>query len=163
MTTSMTVEFDRTTACERYKPLVNSTVATLRVARDMREDAQQEGMIGLLKAYDRFNPAMSVDFSVFARPYVRGAIIRGIFGPAMVVRTVPVGDVNDLAELQDPDPDPESGYIEKMMLKEWLDSLAPKDGWLIWRRFWQGATSTEIAGERQQILIGRAVVSLGAN
>jgi RNA polymerase sigma factor (sigma-70 family) len=173
MATSLTCDFDRTTVCEQFKPLVNSTVNKLNVAPEMREDAEQEGMIGLLKAYDRYDPDSPVHFSVYARPYVKGAIIRGIFGQPMDLDLVPVGDSHDLALIEDPDPDPEARYIESLMLREWLDSLAPKDGWLIWRRFWQGATSAEIAGElshtahwvneRQQILIGRAAAFLGAN
>lgn len=39
------------------------------------EDLEQIGMMGCLKAVERFDPTKGVDFSSFAVPYIRGAIM----------------------------------------------------------------------------------------
>jgi RNA polymerase sigma factor (sigma-70 family) len=39
-----------------------------------REDLRQEGIIGLMKAIEKFDPHQGVPFKSFARPYIRGAI-----------------------------------------------------------------------------------------
>ncbi len=90
-----------------------------------------------------------------------------------VVEAVSVGDIHDLSLLERPEPSPEATYIENVLLREWLDSLAPKDGWIILRRFWQDATTAEIAAElshtdhwvneRQRILLARAAAFMGDN
>jgi len=38
------------------------------------EDLKQDGVIGLIKAIQRFDPSLGVKFKYFANPYVRGAI-----------------------------------------------------------------------------------------
>jgi RNA polymerase sigma factor (sigma-70 family) len=38
------------------------------------EDLKQEGMIGLMKAVERFDPSQGVKFKFFASPFIRGAI-----------------------------------------------------------------------------------------
>lgn len=38
------------------------------------EDLKQEGMIGLMKAVERFDPSHGAKFKSFARPFIRGAI-----------------------------------------------------------------------------------------
>lgn len=38
------------------------------------EDLKQEGMIGLMRAVQRFDPSQGVKFKFFARPFIRGAI-----------------------------------------------------------------------------------------
>ena len=38
------------------------------------EDLKQEGVIGLIKAIDRFDPSRGVEFKAFARSVIRGAI-----------------------------------------------------------------------------------------
>jgi RNA polymerase sigma factor (sigma-70 family) len=197
----MTCDFDRTTVCERFKPLVRRTISSLMVTRNMREDAEQQGMIGLLNAYDRYDATLSVNFSVFARPYVKGAILRGIYAKdkeitfesrgtsseveqfclrpstdisGKVLELTP--DMNEVFRLRCPTPQPvEAGAdaSEVATVHRWLDSLAPKDAWLIWRRFWQGGSSAEIAtelshsvhwvNERQRILLTRAADFIGAH
>jgi RNA polymerase sigma factor (sigma-70 family) len=61
----------------RYKStLVKFWVRKIRVSAAWADwkDLMQEGMIGLMKAVDRFEPERGYEFSTFARPYVFGAI-----------------------------------------------------------------------------------------
>ena len=166
------VDFDRTTVCERFTPLVKKTISGLNIPQALREDAEQEGMIGLLKAFDRYDTQSPVHFSLFARPYVRGAIIRGVMPRDNALPTTPVGDAVDLDVLGREPVDQTIDVIENVELLAWLDSLAPTDSWLVWSLYWQGATSIEVASdlnrtvhwvnERHRILIGRAQSILGA-
>jgi RNA polymerase sigma factor (sigma-70 family) len=177
MASSSVCDLDRTTACEQFQPLVARTVKSLQVDPRLREDANQEGMIGLLNAFDHFDPDKGVHFSVFARSYIKGAIGRGIFGTTPTAE-VPVGDSVDLSLLDEDGGggkslgDPETALMESLALRDWLDSLAPKDSWLIWRRYWQGVTTAEIAvelkatvhwvNERHRILLSRGRQTLMA-
>ena len=40
------------------------------------QDLEQEGVIGLIKAVERFDPSKGVAFSSFATPYISGAILQ---------------------------------------------------------------------------------------
>jgi RNA polymerase sigma factor (sigma-70 family) len=179
---AISCDIDRANVCMRFKPLVTRTISNLNVDSRFRKDAEQEGMVGLLNAFDRYDASRGVHFSVFARPYVKGAIVRGIFRTSPTVDLVPVGDTLDLALIDgsrgqdrhggEPlgDPDPEVTLIENLALRDWLDSLDPRDGWLVWRRYWQGATSAEIGAEltatihwvneRHRVLIARGQLAL---
>ncbi|HEY3135453.1 MAG TPA: sigma-70 family RNA polymerase sigma factor [Blastocatellia bacterium] len=59
-----------------YLPLVD--LLAKRVARSAGwanlEDLKQDGVIGLMKAITKFDPSRGVDFKIFAKPYIRGAI-----------------------------------------------------------------------------------------
>jgi RNA polymerase sigma factor (sigma-70 family) len=58
-----------------YLPLVD--LLAKRIARSTGanwEDLRQDGVLGLIKAIDRFDPSRNVPFSAFAKIYIRGAI-----------------------------------------------------------------------------------------
>jgi RNA polymerase sigma-B factor len=60
-----------------------------RAARQCAEpyaDLEQIGMIGLLRAIDRFDPTKGVSFSSFAVPYIRGEILHFLRDHATVVK-----------------------------------------------------------------------------
>ena len=40
------------------------------------EDLASEGMIGLMQAYDRYDPTKNDEFLIFARPYIQGHMLR---------------------------------------------------------------------------------------
>ena len=81
---------------ESYWPLVKSIVSDLcrRMSTDARsslgmgmenlggqpsrEDLWQEGMLGLIAALDRFDPARGVNFAHFARLKIRGAVLDAV-------------------------------------------------------------------------------------
>jgi|ERR1035441_2599373 RNA polymerase sigma factor (sigma-70 family) len=166
-------EIDRTKVCERYQPLVLSIVKKLKIVPSSQDDAEQEGMVGLLEAYDHYDFTSPVRFGVFARPYVKGSIIRGVFPKSKEVRSTPRGDIFDLELIHNRHVvDLTDDVVEKMALRAWIDSLEPDDIWLIERRHWHGAASENIArelgrtvhwvNERHRILIRRAQVVLGA-
>lgn len=62
----------------RYSPLVRIYARTYFLAGGDSEDLIQEGMIGLLSAIRRFDPAMSVSFKTYAEQCVRNRIISAI-------------------------------------------------------------------------------------
>lgn len=69
------------------------------------EDLVSEGMIGLMQAYDRYDPSKNNEFLIFARPYIQGYMLKLMRKPQGA--TVPHGIVelgwsitrNDLYEL----------------------------------------------------------------
>lgn len=67
----------RDAVVEQYAGLVNQHAN--RLARDdyhLREDLKQEGYIGLLKAYDRYDIDAGNKFMTYAVQYVRGYMLR---------------------------------------------------------------------------------------
>ncbi len=61
----------------KYLPLANSIARRLdRGQRVPLEDLQQMAAIGLLKALDRYDPALGAAFSTFAVPTIQGEILR---------------------------------------------------------------------------------------
>ncbi|MFJ7905371.1 sigma-70 family RNA polymerase sigma factor, partial [Streptomyces sp. NPDC096198] len=67
----------RSLLIEANLSLVKNVIRTLRRSshRDW-EDIYQVGVVGLIKAVDRFDCTRGVTFSAFAIPYIRGEIIR---------------------------------------------------------------------------------------
>lgn len=60
-------------------PLVTSVVKRMYLSPYAffdKEDMYQEGMIGLIKAVDRFNPDLGFAFSTYAVPLIQGEIMR---------------------------------------------------------------------------------------
>lgn len=45
-------------------------------SRNMKEDYIQEGMVGLVQAAQRFDPAKEIEFSTFACSYIKGFMLR---------------------------------------------------------------------------------------
>jgi RNA polymerase sigma factor (sigma-70 family) len=140
-------DLDRSNVCEAYAPLVYGTVKRLGIVPKLWKDAVQEGMIGLLHASDHYDANSPVHFSVFARTYVKGAIIRGMFGKPEEATTIPVGALAEVYKNTVPLSDVIEEVEDRAGLHQWLDTLSPKDQWLIWRRYWQDATSAEVASE----------------
>ena len=59
---------------EAYRPLVDYIVRRLCFHLEDKDDLTQLGVIGLLRALDRFEPSHETDFSTFATPNVIGEI-----------------------------------------------------------------------------------------
>jgi RNA polymerase sigma-B factor len=60
----------------RYHPLVRSCVARYRRGPDHAEDLMQVGYLGLMKAINRFDPALGAALAAFARPTIMGELRR---------------------------------------------------------------------------------------
>src|SRR5947209_4809601 len=87
MTQSERTQSNDAQICEQYKPLVDGVVRRLHVPAALRDDARQEGFIGLLAAVRKYDTDSPVHFSLFAGPYVKGAIIRHIYTKTQVMET----------------------------------------------------------------------------
>ena len=70
----------RDAACEvlvtRYRPLVRSCVLRYRNSTEPQEELMQVGYVGLLKAINNFDPAVSSSLAGYAQPCVSGEIKR---------------------------------------------------------------------------------------
>ncbi|HEY3737036.1 MAG TPA: SigB/SigF/SigG family RNA polymerase sigma factor [Jatrophihabitans sp.] len=66
----------RSRLVELNTPLVKYLVRRFRNSSEPIEDITQVGMIGLLKAVDRFDPSRGLEFSTFAVPTILGEIRR---------------------------------------------------------------------------------------
>src|SRR5437879_194509 len=73
--------------CKQYTPLVDAMVRRLHVPDALRNDARQEGYVGVLAAIRKYDITSPVHFSVFARPYVKGAILRRIYNRTQLTET----------------------------------------------------------------------------
>ncbi|MEU5538578.1 RNA polymerase sigma factor SigF [Streptomyces sp. NPDC020362] len=69
-------QYARNTLIEMNMSLVRFAAGRFRGRGDDMEDVVQTGMIGLIKAIDRFELSREVEFTSFALPYVMGEIKR---------------------------------------------------------------------------------------
>ncbi|MFB7830693.1 RNA polymerase sigma factor SigF [Streptomyces sp. NPDC056056] len=69
-------QYVRNTLIEMNMSLVVHAAGRFRSRGDEREDILQVGMIGLIKAIDRFDLSREVEFATFAVPYIVGEIKR---------------------------------------------------------------------------------------
>ncbi|MFJ4670873.1 RNA polymerase sigma factor SigF [Kitasatospora purpeofusca] len=66
----------RTTLVELNLSLVRFAIRRFDAHREPKEDLLQVGAVGLIKAIDRFDPSLGVEFTTFAMPTVLGEIRR---------------------------------------------------------------------------------------
>ncbi|SED98908.1 SigB/SigF/SigG family RNA polymerase sigma factor [Streptomyces sp. TLI_105] len=69
-------QYVRNTLIEMNMTLVRYAAGRFRARVEEREDIVQVGMIGLIKAIDRFDLSREVEFTTFALPYIVGEIKR---------------------------------------------------------------------------------------
>ena len=91
---SMENGMDRESLIVSNMDIVDTVVYKLKVRKDLMDDARSEGYLALVKAADKYNKTMGVQFSTFAYSCIRGAIKnmmtykRGITYPAEVGKQV---------------------------------------------------------------------------
>lgn len=77
----------RNARVESYRAIVDPIAAHYsRCCRESREDLRQVGLLGLIRAADRYNASSGVPFDAFARPHVRGAILHYLRDGASLLR-----------------------------------------------------------------------------
>ncbi|MFE2015733.1 RNA polymerase sigma factor SigF [Streptomyces sp. NPDC059491] len=69
-------QYVRNTLIEMNMTLVRYVAGRFRARADEMDDIVQVGMIGLIKAIDRFDLSREVEFTTFAVPYIQGEIKR---------------------------------------------------------------------------------------
>ncbi|MFC9589554.1 RNA polymerase sigma factor SigF [Streptomyces sp. NPDC056944] len=69
-------QYVRNTLIEMNMTLVRYAAGRFRARSDEMEDIVQVGMVGLIKAIDRFDLSREVEFTTFAVPYIVGEIKR---------------------------------------------------------------------------------------
>lgn len=146
MAPSARTSVDDATMCQHYTPLVDGMVRRLQVPTDLQQDARQEGFIGLIAAVRRYDVNSPVHFSVFARPYVKGAILRRIYTKTQLTETA-------VEQPRAADPTVGGAYhiddeaVLGVQLEAWMASLPLADAWLLRRIYWDDADTDEIALE----------------
>lgn len=81
---------DRRALAEQYSPYVRHIAGKIKrtLAREIEfDDLVEYGMVGLLEAADRFDPAHGANFMTFAYYRIRGAIYDGLRSMAWMSRT----------------------------------------------------------------------------
>jgi len=81
----------RSSLIEHYMPIVQPIARRLWGVSMTAEDLSQEGCIGLMRAADKYDPEFGVQFTTFARRYVRGTILSSIRDRDRII-TGPRGD-----------------------------------------------------------------------
>jgi RNA polymerase sigma-B factor len=77
----------RNTRIESYLHLVQPIARHYaRVCPESRDDLNQVGLLGLIRAAERYRSAEKVPFAVFARPHIRGAILHYLRDQAPAIR-----------------------------------------------------------------------------
>lgn len=167
MAQSVRTRNDATGICEQYTPLVEGMVHRLHVPAPLWNDARQEGFIGLLAAVRRYDTKSPVHFAVFARPYVKGAILRRIYGRTQVTEVVaeePTAEDATTGGTYEIDED----VVLRVHLEAWITSLPLADAWVVRRFYWDDADTDQIAEElgvtRRRVNQRHAeILRLGAN
>jgi RNA polymerase sigma-B factor len=67
---------ERAALIEEFMPLARSLARGLRTNRDSRDDLVQVACVGLVEAFDRFDPERGLMFSSFAVPTIMGELRR---------------------------------------------------------------------------------------
>jgi RNA polymerase sigma factor for flagellar operon FliA len=81
---------DKRAVCEQFTPYVRSIAGKVKktVAKEIEfDDLVEYGMIGLLEAADRYDPAHGANFMTFAYYRIRGAIYDGLRGMGWMSRS----------------------------------------------------------------------------
>jgi RNA polymerase sigma factor (sigma-70 family) len=132
--------------CKQYTPLVEGMVRRLHVPDPLRADAKQEGFIGLLAALRNYNPDSPVHFSVFAGPYVKGAIIRRIYTRTQITEfAAEESNLDDRSTRGTYEIDNE--VVLGVQMEAWMATLSLADVWIVRRLYWEDADTDEIAKE----------------
>jgi RNA polymerase sigma factor (sigma-70 family) len=138
----------RALLAHHYTPLVRSLARRYTLPPGLSpQDLVQEGLIGLLRALDRFDPSRGCCFSTFATPWIRGAIGRAVEQEwrRMGARADEVPDVLDEG------PGPEqlalTGAIGSRV-RSALESVTPAARYVLERHYLGGVELVEIARER---------------
>ena len=77
----------RNTRVEHHMRLVEPLARRYaRTSGQDRDDLQQVGLLGLLRAAERYEGQKDVPFSAFARPHIRGAILHYLRDKASIIR-----------------------------------------------------------------------------
>ena len=138
------------------------------------EDLFQIGVIGLIKSIDKFDTRYDVKFSTYAVPLITGEIKRFIRDDGMVkvsrtlrensikvvlameaniqvesiYKSVYQSDGNEIYmvdQLADEKENAQETVLNHMVLNQLLDGLPQKEQKLIWLRYYQDKTQTEVA------------------
>jgi RNA polymerase sigma factor (sigma-70 family) len=132
--------------CIQYTPLVHGIVRRCQIPTSLRDDARQEGFTGLLAAVSRYDATSPVHFAVFARPYVKGAVLRRIYTQTQVAE-VAAADPHEGQPSSGDTYEVEDRVLSAVQVEAWMATLSLADAWLLRRLYWEDAATDEIAVE----------------
>ncbi|MDR1742175.1 MAG: sigma-70 family RNA polymerase sigma factor [Synergistaceae bacterium] len=126
-----------------YRPLVFWFAGKMRTSPSLRQDVIQEGMLALIGAVDRFDPARDLRFTTYACYRIRGCMLN------MLARTegrapVPVGEAFSMPPLfasEQPD-------YDGLDVAEIIGRLTGREAEVASDIFFEGKEPSEVAEKR---------------
>lgn len=137
----------------RHRKLVRRWISIFRVPQRLHEDAEQEGMIALVQAAERWDPSLS-SFVTYASLYLRAALC-GVINSSIAAdgltslrgyRHRPRARVeydDDVQRVEDEHAD----HFELAWLRLEIAALTPHEWQVMTRRYVLGRSQLEVAGE----------------
>lgn len=125
-----------------YRPLVFWFAGKLRVHQSLKQDLIQEGMLALIGAVDRFDPARGLRFTTYASYRIRGQMLN------MLARSekrapVPV-DFDNISEPEAEASDEAWGDVAESVAK-----LRGKEADIVSALFFDGKAPSDVAKEQK--------------
>jgi RNA polymerase sporulation-specific sigma factor len=129
-----------------YRPLVFWLAGKLKVYPALRQDMIQEGMLALISAVDRFDPARDLRFTTYAYHRIRGQMIN-LLDRSERRAPIPIDDDRLLAFAFAEDPElPDEGWAD---VAESIDRLRGKEALVVSALFFEGKHPSEVADEQK--------------
>lgn len=113
--------------------------------RDDREDAMQEGLLGLWKAASRYDPLGGAKFQTYAVEYIWGLISRWHWNTFH--RPFPVVTVPNAETFRDNRRDPLADVDNADLIKHLFSMVPCRDGYVLKRRYLDGLVQAEVGAE----------------
>ncbi|GHV45219.1 flagellar biosynthesis protein FliA [Synergistales bacterium] len=124
-----------------YRPLVFWFAGKLRVHPSLRQDLIQEGMLALIGAVDRFDPARELRFTTYASYRIRGQMLN-MLNRREKKAPIPV-DFDEISDLEAETPDEAWGDVAENIAK-----LRGKEAAIVSALFFDGKAPSDVAKEQ---------------
>lgn len=125
-----------------YRPLVFWIAGKLRAAPSLRQDLVQEGMLALIRAVDRFDPAREFKFSTYACHRIRGQMINML---ERSERRAPIPVPDEWLQVDPGEPEDE----DRLDVEESIARLQGREAEVVSALFFEGKDPQDIAAEQR--------------
>lgn len=129
-----------------YRPLVFWLARRFQVRPSSRQDLIQEGMVALVQAVDRFEPARHLRFTTYAFYRIKGRMVNFIQRSERKA-PVPVEEI-ELLFREPTEPFGQDGFDTLFALSECMERLPEREGQIVQELFIEGKAARDVAEER---------------
>ena len=126
-----------------YRPLVFWLAGKFKVYSSLRQDLIQEGMVALINAVDRFDPARDLRFSTYACHRIRGQMVNLLDRSE---RRAPIPVDEDWLFTGESDEASDDGWFD---VAESIERLRGKEAAVVSALFFEGKEPSEVAHEQK--------------